>query len=748
MLLTPRMGRPLASPIPATASDEKTTRHPLVDGPLGYVFAVFVTVVFLFLILKLWRADLSVPFHYNGDGMYYLRMIRNIIDTGWYLSDARVGQPGGLDFREFPASDGWLHLVVIKAIALIKPDAPFVYNVFYLLTFPLSTMSMLFLCRRVGVSYMPALVVSLLFTFLPFHFLRIGHLFLCSYYLVPISVFLMVRVLEGKLPFRDEADDAWQFLSWRAAGTLTAAIAIGLAGVYYSCFTLFFLGLAAVIRALQIHSWRPLVAVGLLMGLIAAAQAASLAPSMEYRMTTPRNGEAPKRHPQEAEMYPLKVSLLILPQANHRFGKFRSFMGTYLNATPINNENASSSLGLIGALGFLMLLARVFLLSTHPKRTWLDGMAMLTLAGVLLATMGGFGTFISWFLGPWLRAYNRISIFLACFSLVAVALLLQQIRVNWAVSPPRRFAFMGFLAILLLGGFYDQTAAKMAPPYTDLSSEWQADRAFVQAIEGPAKPGELLFMMPYRFFPEQVNHDMFRPYMHSRKLVFNYGSIHGHEGDMWTRWMLRLPPEEMVRKLAQMEAAGIWIEREGCPDKGTALEALMTKIVGSPPLVNATGKHAFFDLKPMRAALKQQCDEVAWNHRRDRIVHAICPLYRNGFDEEIGVANGGFGFWGDKSGEIHLVNRLPATRRLRLEMTIDREGSEGETTLRVNGPGWNESLSLPPAGRNISREIDVPPGRSVIRLECDGQPYPVAMPGPGQHLHVFRVSNVVCIEIE
>ena len=48
------------------------------------------------LVLRLWRADLRVPFNYRGDSVFFAMMVKAVIDHGWYLTNAQLGAPGVL----------------------------------------------------------------------------------------------------------------------------------------------------------------------------------------------------------------------------------------------------------------------------------------------------------------------------------------------------------------------------------------------------------------------------------------------------------------------------------------------------------------------------------------------------------------------------------------------------------------------------------------------------------------------------
>src|SRR5262249_14105206 len=155
------------------------------------------------------------------------------------------------------------------------------------------------------------------------------------------------------------------------------------------------------------------------------------------------------------------------PAPGHRLPLFARMAASYGSRSPLVNENQSAAMGVAGAAGFLFLLGRLIFLSRKPGST-LDGLSVLCVCGGLLGTVGGLGAVLAWAAGPWIRGYNRISVFVACFALLAVALLVQRAWARWAVTPRRRLAFLAALAALLGLGLLDQTNNTMIPNYSQL----------------------------------------------------------------------------------------------------------------------------------------------------------------------------------------------------------------------------------------------------------------------------------------
>jgi phosphoglycerol transferase len=70
--------------------------------PASYFIALSSCILLLIFVMKLWNADLCVPFAYSGDGQLNGMCIKGIIDNGWFLSNKYIGMPTGLYMQDFP----------------------------------------------------------------------------------------------------------------------------------------------------------------------------------------------------------------------------------------------------------------------------------------------------------------------------------------------------------------------------------------------------------------------------------------------------------------------------------------------------------------------------------------------------------------------------------------------------------------------------------------------------------------------
>src|SRR5258708_27662424 len=243
-----------------------------------------------------------------------------------------------------------LHFGFMKLIGLVVPDVAGVFNLYYLLTFPLPTLSALLVFRRFRIAYPIAWTASLLFTFLPFHFYRLEHLFLVAYYLVPLIVLVIIRIYQGWSPWADSAvvksasggrefpDDPElpgglrpplaeriSRLLKNSGGPSLICLLVGAAGIYYAFFSCIFLFLAGLAASWNLRKRGPIVSALCCIALICVSVGINLLPTFLYRLDHKRNSEAVERNAKQVDLYGLKISQLLLPITDHRFPAFSQF---------------------------------------------------------------------------------------------------------------------------------------------------------------------------------------------------------------------------------------------------------------------------------------------------------------------------------------------------------------------------------------------------------------------------------------
>jgi phosphoglycerol transferase len=218
----------------------------------------------------------------------------------------------------------------------------------------------------------------------------------------------------------------------------------------------------------------------------------------------------------------------------------------------------------------------------------------LTVVAFLVATLGGLSTLISAAV-PVLRAWNRLSIFIAFFALLAVGLLLDALRARLPAVG------LAVVAAALVLGFLDQTSDRLAPAYGATEAVWNSDRSFVRSIESRLADNAMVYQLPYMPFPEAgtiqriSDYDQVKPYLHSSRLRWSYGAMRGRPAD-WAARFRNAPLSELLPELRQRGVRGIEIDRFGYLDNGVAVEADLRRRLGEDPLVSGDRRLSFFEL--------------------------------------------------------------------------------------------------------------------------------------------------------
>jgi len=605
-----------------------------------YPAAGLLSIVITIGLLQLHHADLRVPLIYRGDALFYSMLIKGIIDNGWYLHNDFIGMPWPADLHDFPIPDNF-HFFLIKLATVFTQHHGLILNLFFLVTFPLTTLAALYVFRQFKISPFPALLGALLYTFTTFHFNRSqSHLMYSAYYVVPLIVLVILWTCAEQVPGKRRV----------IFSLVVCALIASTGGAYYSffaCYLLLMVGLFLAIRRRQIHS----VLVPLLLaGAIFATLLANLSPSILYRLTHGVTMTA-QRWPAEAELYGLKIAQLLLPVTGHRIQALARLKSRY-NANPLVNENDDATLGLIGSLGFLFLLGRLLangigarMQADEPDHV-LRHLSFLNIAAVLLGTIGGFGAIFNLLVSPQIRGYNRVSVYVSFFSLFAVALLLDRVARPSLKTRGWRIAFGVLLGLLTFLGLLDQTSARFVPDYAMVHAEYRSDADFVRQVEASVPPGTMIFQLPFHPFPESPptgrieDYDLLKGYLHSRGLRWSYGAMRGRASDFWQRRVVAAPTGELVKTLALAGFGGIYLDRFGYADNGANMEAALAGMLGATPLVSANGRLAFFDLAAYQQRVKEKFTEAEMETKREAAVHPLLVSWKGGVHGPEGQTGG------------------------------------------------------------------------------------------------------------
>ncbi|SCK37652.1 hypothetical protein VAR608DRAFT_3479 [Variovorax sp. HW608] len=326
----------------------------------------------------------------------------------------------------------------------------------------------------------------------------------------------------------------------------------------------------------------------------------NIAPNLFYIIENGRNPAVAQRSAMETEIYGLKIVQFLLPRKDHRLPLLADVAKNYADTFPLVNENLSASFGFVGSFGFLLLVY----VALTPRRTEAGSahasrqLAFIAVALVMIATVGGFSSLFAQFVSPLIRAWNRVSIFIAFMSLTAMALAFDSIFARrWRPAP----TFVAATLVALFG-VWDQTASVDLARLKARREEFRADQDFMSNLEKHLAAGSAIYQLPYMTFPESPpvqslgSYDMAKGYLHADNLRWSFGATAGRRGDDVFEGLSHLPISTQIELLNYMGFQGIYVDRRGYADHGIDLDAEIRKATGEVPMLQPGVGLAFYPL--------------------------------------------------------------------------------------------------------------------------------------------------------
>lgn len=594
-----------------TAASKTHTRPGWLASTYPYVIAGLLCAAFLCYILHLWGADLHIPLDPPAnDYLVEAVMVKNILETGWYWTSPRLAAPFGFQLYDFPSAEGF-HTLIIKAIGLFTSDCVLVANLFYLLGYLLACLAALYVFRQLRLPSFPAIGMSLLFAFLPHHYLRAEyHLFLSAYYLVPFAILLLLWLATGEpLIVRSATARVGFIITRKGTAAIVLSVLSGSGGVYYAFFTAFLLVVTAIALWTRSRQFSNIVPPLVALAVLGVSVLGNLAPAITYHMQHGTNHMVADRSPSEAEIYGLRIIHLLLPVPGHRVPFLAAWRSRVAAMSP-DCEGVEStrmaSLGLIGSAGFLSLIAIALWRPVGVHSSPLNALSTWNLAAVLLASVGGFGSVFAWTISSSIRAYTRISVFIAFFSFAALLMLAQRFQVSRLRSAVAARTYYSIVGVLSLAGLWDLTPVRVDPApgyqHSVATRAFVSDWKFVQTMEASLPKGAMVLQLPYLAFPEAPfinrlgSYDHFRGYLYSRYLRWSFGAMRGRDSDRWERNISGGPLSEMLPAVRQAGFGAIYIDRFGFRDNGAYLCERLSAVLGHAPIESGDHRLAFFTL--------------------------------------------------------------------------------------------------------------------------------------------------------
>ena len=682
-------------------------------------------------VMRLWDASITVPFHLGGDNTPLLAAVKGLIDHGWYATNPDLGAPAGQELIYFAGGTAetlqWLGL---KLLALVFSSAPVVVNLYLLLSFPLLAAITFLVLRDLGMGRPSSAVMALAYSLLPYHFwqAQAGHVQLANYVAVPLAGWLVVRVLRGSSIVR-RRDNRAGWTAWASGRTLATAgavIIIGGTNLYYAIFAIILVALAAVVRLVATRSWRAVVpAAGVVAGVVVVLFA-NVLPLIAYRAA---NGDATglaQRAAHESEAFSFSLINLVLPVEGHRIGAFADQRAAWLAGTTVRGEGGVA-LGAIFSAGFVAAIILVLAWVLRPSAATTPGPARAASVGAILAfvvgTFGGVSSLVAFLVTPQLRVWSRLTPFVAFFCAVIVAIALDAL-VRWLRRRTGGDLAGGVaLALVALLAVADQTTSSNVPPYAANAQQWNAMQGYIGRVEQSVPEGSSVLQLPVQSFPEPAwngrtdFYDALLPYLHSSGLRWSYGAMRGRPAD-WGAYAAALTPSEIVPAAAAAGFSGVYLDRAATADGGAQVDSALRALPGlsGSAITSDDGRMTFVPLQGVRAALVKSQGEAAVAELGQALINPVSLVYGPAFFGAESDAAGSTWRWASSPATIELTNPLPRAQGVRMRFVL-----QASAPVRWSYRGEPRGILRVPGGTApVSLALEVPPGRTTLVFNTRG----------------------------
>ncbi len=694
---------------------------------VGALLAALLSAVALGLVTRIWSQPLHVPFQYahvagddEQDATLDMMLIKNVHETGWFDENPKLNAPFRQRWAEWPMGGDLLAYTIKKGIVDATGEVALTFNLFWLLTFPLTALVAFPVLRSLRCSWSTALAGAVLFALAPYHFRNgAGHENLAFYVGVPIIVLLCMRVLgpDGGVPSVAELRHraGWRPLLWPLLGTVLVAVT----GLYYLAFLLTLLTFSAVIGALARRRPGRLAIAGIVAAVGLVASILANLPTLLYRWQhAPNILGVPDRRLGISEDYPLRLVELLSPVSGHRFGPFAALADLLLD--PGRKGLGTAMLGLAAAIGVVVAIIAVLLgaVRDRARDSWsFEARVGIVIVGALLLGMqGGLSRALELVGLSGVRAWTRIAIVVAFAGIVVFARLLDRARADLArrrhVLQPAVWGLI--LAVVVVVGVLDQASPAMLPKPAARADLWNADGAFVDTLERRLPANAMVFQLPVVDFPEHggirrmSDHDLIKEsYLHSKTLRWSAGGVRGRDGE-WQWPAAQLPTHAFLRGITAMGFSALMVDRYGYPDDGNAILARLRKVLG-PPMVRREDRLVAWDLRPGAPALLAGTNATQRNTLVRKLLDA--PRLYLGTDVDP-IVDRGESHVICADGSLTLVNPGPHHARRDLKVTF-ATGRSAARRAWVTVGGRRVPIS-PEAPARVP--IDLRPGTTTVPI--------------------------------
>lgn len=708
------------------------------------VYSISVFIIALILacyFMKVWDIPWSNPESLlgpdNGDLLLSSLFYKNMIETNSLWNGNLLAAPFEFNMYNFPAMTNMIVIIPIYILGKIFNNAIIAMLLVMILAFPMTAIFSYYAIKQFDVRRVICAIGALVYAFIPFKMMRMwGHFsYGNSLMIIPIAVIVLYWIYDDDELFIINKN---MFKYKRNIIAVLFIIIIGIGEAYYAFFFCFFVVVTIFIKVLNEKKYLTnIIKSGLVIFDTVSVMLITMLPSLLNTSEQFQSIEKPVRSATETEIYGLKLMHLFLP-SNTGLNKIDTLSYKYSLQTVYNNENMSAFLSVFAGIGFLILI--ISLLSSNyfkERENQIKLLSGLNISAILLSSIGGFSYFVAAFIYSQVRAYNRISVFIAFFSVVALCIVGSMMIENTNKNIIKNITIIilsviAALSIIFNGTTKSSLTIKNIYAYSK-GNEYIYD--FINEIEKEVGKEAMIYQMPYYKFPESPplndmkDYSLAIPYVYSKNNIkWSYGNYKGTEGDLWHRAVSKLPIEERILKISKAGFDGIYIDTAAYQQEELQqLLGNLNEILQVNPIITPNKRLYFYSIKNYNIRL-----DVNKNEGFNDV------LYLNGngmYDEE---TNGDEKWiWNDRESSLYIFNDSKEVISKKLIMTISTGDNElSDISIKFNEKQFNFKITN--AGTECNISVDLKPGMNEIKFNTNASK--VNAPLDQRNLY-FRITD-------
>lgn len=586
--------------------------------------------------------NVAYPYFKGGDSEFANWGVQRLIE-GWIFNNPRSGYPFGSTFLDYPSSDAG-GFAILKILGMLSGKYYVALNLFFLLSFPFIAITSFASFRALKLNSWFSLSACLVYTFAPFHFLKAGHIFYTWYFVVPIFFYIAFKVFY----FQKSTENKQAHFKGIILLALVLLIASSF-GVYYALFGTIVIAMGGIAGALSRKSYSNLTLSMAAIAIITLGVIANVSPSLINNSIEGKNPEAVNRSIYGSEIYGFKIVQLLLPRPGHHFAPLSKKADFYNSSTPLVNENMASSLGIIGALG-LLVLAGILIksLSGRAVDSRLGLLALIGITLILFGTIGGLGSLFSMLITASIRGWNRVSIFISYAAIVAFFIALQIFIEQRHQFWKTKFIVPVIACALVIFSIYDQTTWACKSCNLASNASFKMEKGFISDLENILPKGSSIYQLPYMYFPENPGLYRLPDYEHaigfsnSKDLQWSYGGLKGRNGDNFFRALAKEPIKKQVEVIQNLGFNAIYIDRRGFADNGNAVLSDLKNMIGNPIATREDGEIAVFQVTPTNTSSLKGLTFDQIVEKSQFTIHGIQTQYKASLQDGIDFKKKGY----------------------------------------------------------------------------------------------------------